>query len=99
VVGSCRRADQVAGEYLLCAARLLGRDDRGQVAAANISHDLARGRVQPADDPLCIDDISGNPDPLDGVCDVAADRVEIGHTVSLLIGGLIRKLRGVCDAV
>src|SRR6185503_11113396 len=64
---------------LLRAARLLGRHDRGQLSAANVSDDLLGGRIQPADDPVPIDDVRGNPDPFDGVFDLAAYRLELGH--------------------
>ena len=79
VVGALRWSHEVASEYLLRTARLLWRDDRGQVAAPNVSHDPLGGGVQPADDPVRIDDVSGNPDTLDGIFDVAADPLELGH--------------------
>ena len=49
------------------------------VAAANISDNLSGGRIQPADDPVSIDEVRGNAEPFDGALDVAAYRLELRH--------------------
>ena len=60
-------------------ARFLGRDDGGELAPSNVSHELPCGRVQIADDPVAIDYLGRNTDPLDRVFDLAADGLELGH--------------------
>jgi hypothetical protein len=72
-------SDKVPGEDLPRTARFLGRDDRGELAATHVSHDLARRWIQPADDPVPVDHVSRDADPGDGVLDIAAGRVELGH--------------------
>jgi len=44
-------SDKVPGEDLPRPPRFLGRDDRGELAAPHVPHELARGWIQPADDP------------------------------------------------
>jgi hypothetical protein len=66
-------SDKVPGEDLARPARFLGCDDRCELAAANVSHELLRGRVQPADDPVPVDQVGGDTDPTDGVFDIASD--------------------------
>lgn len=52
VVRAVRGSDKVPGEDLPRSARFLWCDDGRELAAANVSHELLRGRVQPADDPV-----------------------------------------------
>src|SRR6266516_309599 len=92
VVRAGRRPDEVPGEDLPRPACFLGRDDGGELAAANVSHELARGRVQIADDPVRVDHIGGDTDAVDGVFDLTADGLEFGHASSLLLGRLRRNL-------
>src|SRR5436190_11576384 len=79
VVGARRWSEEVAGEDLPRAARFLGRDDRGELAAADVSDELQRGCVQPPDDPVSIDHVGGNSHTLDRVLDLTAERLELGH--------------------
>src|SRR6202795_1624074 len=82
VVRAGPRADEVPGEDLPRPARFLGRHDGGELAAANVSDALPRGRIQPADDPVGIDHVGGYADPLNGVLDFAADGLELGHALT-----------------
>jgi hypothetical protein len=61
------------------STRHLGRDDGGELAPSYVSHDLPCSRVQIADDPVAIDYIARDTDPLDGVFDLAADGLKLGH--------------------
>jgi len=81
-------ADEVPGEDLPRSARFLGRDDGCELPAANVSDELPGGRVQPADDPVGVDDIGGHADPLDGVFDFGppmAPRSDIAPSSLLLV--------------
>jgi hypothetical protein len=79
VFGARRRSEEVAGEDLPRAPLFLGNDDRGELAAADVSHELQRGSVQPADDPVLIDHVGGDSHARDRVLDLAAERLELGH--------------------
>ena len=50
-VGDRRRPDDLAGEVLPRAPRVLRCDDGGELSPLDIADDPLRGRVDPADDP------------------------------------------------
>ena len=80
------RAADVAGEDLPRAAGLLRRDHRGELPAAHIADEAARGLVQPADDARPVDDVARDVDRLEGRLDVPADRLQMRHALDLSAG-------------
>jgi hypothetical protein len=79
VVRARRWPEQIPGEDRPRPLGFLGRDNRGVVAAANVSNELLRCRIEPADDPLRVDHVGRHPNALDGVLDIDAKVLELGH--------------------
>jgi hypothetical protein len=71
--------DHVFRERVLCAARLLGRHHRGELAAADVSDEADGSRVEPADDPVLVDHVARDLYALEGVLHVAAELTELRH--------------------
>ena len=72
-------SEKVPGEDTPSPQRFLGCDDGCKLAAANVAHELHRGRVQPADDPVLVDQVGGDTDAADGVFDIASEGLQFGH--------------------
>jgi hypothetical protein len=72
-----RTADDVAGEVLARPTRLLGSDDRSELATADIADQSPRRGVQPADDSRRIQDVRRHVHRLERCLDVAADPMKI----------------------
>jgi hypothetical protein len=83
IVGSFRRPQQVAGEDLAAPATLFRCEDRRHLAAPDVADDAFGGRVDPADDPVPVDDVGGNPDALERALDVGTQVCEARHAESL----------------
>ena len=92
VVGARGCSGEVADEDLPRAARFLRRDDRRELAAADVSHELERGGVQPADDPVPVDHVGGNSYALDRVFDLASEGLELGHPSHFTPGSARRSI-------
>jgi hypothetical protein len=72
-----RSADDVAGEVLARPTRLLGSDDRSELATADIADQSPRRGVQPADDSRWIQHVRRDVHRLERCLDVAADFMKI----------------------
>ena len=66
-------AEHLLGEQLAGAAAVLGRDDGGEVATANVTDKPLGGRIQPPDNPGRVKDIAWDADVLQSLLDVTAD--------------------------
>ena len=73
------RAHYLAREELTGTVRILGGDDRGELASPNVSHDRPRGRVHPADDSGGVDEIARHVDMLEHVFDGHSCQRGSGH--------------------
>jgi hypothetical protein len=78
-----RRAEHLPGEQLAGTAAVLGRDDGGEVATANVAHKPLGGRIDPTDDSRRVEDIARDADVLQSLFDVAADFQAGGHLGSV----------------
>ena len=72
-------AEHLPGEQLACAPAVLGRDDGGEVATANIADEPLGGRVEPPDDSRLVEHVARDADVLQSLLDVAADFQAGGH--------------------
>ncbi len=72
------REEQLAG-----APAVLGRDDRGEVATADVADKLLGRRVDPPDDSRCVEDVARDADAFQCLLDVAADSQASGHQGSV----------------
>jgi len=67
------RAQHLPREQLTCAAAVLGRDDGGEVATANIADKPFGCSIHPPYDSRPVEDIARDTDPVQSLLDVAAD--------------------------
>ena len=58
---------------------VLGRDDGGEVATANVAEKPLGCRIDPADDSRFVEDVARDADALQSLLDVAADCQASGH--------------------
>ena len=72
-VGGRGGAEHLAGEQLAGAAAVLGRDDGGVLATANVAEKPLGRRIDPADDSRRVEDVTRNTDAGQSLLDVAAD--------------------------
>ncbi len=72
-------AEYLPGEQLAGAPAVLGRNDGGEVAAANVADELLGCRIDPADDTGCVEDVARDADAAQSLLDVAADCQASGH--------------------
>jgi hypothetical protein len=79
IVRAPRRAHEVTGEDLAPTASFLGRKDGGHLAASHVAHDPLCGPINPADDPMAVDHIGGDTDPLDRVFELTSHGLQLGH--------------------
>src|SRR6476661_11016185 len=70
---------KVPRKDLPCPPRKLGCNDGGELAPTYVPNELARCRVQPADDPVAVDHVGGHTDPVDCIFHLAAQGLELGH--------------------
>ena len=84
-------AEHLLGEQLAGAAGVLGRDDGGVVAAANVAEKPLGCRIDPADDARCVEDVARDADALQSLLDVAADCQASGHHGSVADPGRRRQ--------
>src|SRR5262249_44428648 len=68
-VGHRGRPDDLPREELTCSPRVLGRDDRRELAAGDLTDDATAGWIDPADDAVRIDQIAGDVDVLEDFFD------------------------------
>ena len=73
------RAVHLPGEQLAGALPVLGRDDGGELAAANVADKPLGRRIDPPDDSRCVEDVARDADAVQRLLDVAADFQAIGH--------------------
>src|SRR6188472_1121803 len=66
-IGDLRGTDHLPREELPCPPRVLRRDDGRELAAPNVSDDVASGGVQPPDDPARVDVVAGHVDVLENL--------------------------------
>jgi hypothetical protein len=66
-------AEHLPREQLAGSAAVLGRDDRGEEATANVSDKPLRRRIDPTDDSRCVEDVTRDADVAKSLLDVAAD--------------------------
>ncbi len=72
-------AEHFLGEQLAGAAAVLGRDNGGEVATANVAEKLLGCRIDPADDSCFVENVARDADALQSLLDVAADCQARGH--------------------
>ena len=66
-------AEHLPREQLAGPAAVLGRDDRGEEATANVSDKPLRRRIDPTDDSRRVEDVARDADVAKSLLDVAAD--------------------------
>ena len=71
----CRRGgpEHLPGEQFLGTSAVLGCDDGGEMAAANVAEELLGCRIDPANDPRSVEDVARDADVFQSPLDVAAD--------------------------
>ena len=91
-------AEHFLGEQLAGAAAVLGRDDGGEVATADVADKPLGCRIDPPDDARFVEDIARDADALQSLLDVAADFQAGGHHGSVADRRLWRQssLREAC---
>ena len=72
-------AEYLPGEQLAGAQVVLGRDDGGEVATANVADKLLGCRIDPPDDSPCVEDVARDADAFQSLLDVAAECQASGH--------------------
>ncbi len=66
-------AEHLPREQLAGAPAVLGRDDGGDVATANVAEQPLGCRIDPTNDPRCVEDVARDADALQSLLDVPAD--------------------------
>ena len=89
-----RRSEQISGEEFAAPAVFLWSESGGQLPSPKIPEQLHGRRVHPADDPVGVDHVSGNPDAPERPFHIRADLVTLGHLASVHLHRLGRQ-RGV----
>ena len=69
-----RSAEHLLGEQLAGAPAVLGRDDGGDVATADVAEKPLGRRIDPADDSRRVEDVARDTDALQSLLDVTAER-------------------------
>jgi len=79
IVWAFAGAQKIPGEHLEAPPPLLGRQGECHVLAADVADETLGGGINPADDPVSIDDVGGNADALERALDISADLFETGQ--------------------
>jgi hypothetical protein len=82
-VGDARCPRDLLREELSGPTRLLRRDDRRELAAAHVSDALCRSGIRPADHTGLIDHVARDADVFECGLDVALERLQTPHALSL----------------
>ena len=78
-LGGRRSTEHLARERLAGSVAVLGCNDRGEVATTNIAEEPLGGRVDPADDSRCVEDVARDTDAAESLLDIATDSKTRSH--------------------
>src|SRR5215510_10012405 len=79
VVRTFGRPQEISGEDLAASSPFLRRQNGGHLASDRVAHELPRGRIEPADDPMSVDHVGGDADAVKRAFDIAAEHLQTGH--------------------